>query len=120
VRPADVLHGLRIDDLEVEAELLLHLVLPFQAWTGRADDDRRAGAVTKEELLHDQPGLDRLAKVASIDDLDVLREGAVVKVWPRVKAPSTVGTFLRAFTFGHVRQLGAVAAALFAHPVHDR
>ena len=64
MRPAGVLHGLRIDDLEVEAELLLHLVLPFQAWTGRADDDRRAGAVTKEELLHDQPGLDRLAKVA--------------------------------------------------------
>jgi hypothetical protein len=28
----------------------------------------------------------------------------------RVKAPSTLGTFLRAFTFGHVRQLGAVAA----------
>ena len=48
----------------------------------------------------------------SIDDLDVLREGAVGKVLPGVKAPSTLGTFLRAFTFGHVRQLGAVAAAL--------
>ena len=32
------------------------------------------------------------------------------KVLPGVKAPSTLGTFLRAFTFGHVRQLGAVAA----------
>ena len=32
------------------------------------------------------------------------------RVLPGVKAPSTVGTFLRAFTFGHVRQLGAVAA----------
>ena len=29
-----------------------------------------------------------------------------------MEAPSTLGTFLRAFTFGHVRQLGAVAAAL--------
>ena len=42
--------------------------------------------------------------------MDGLREGAVGKVLPGVKAPSTVGTFLRAFTFGHVRQLGAVAA----------
>jgi hypothetical protein len=46
----------------------------------------------------------------SILDMDALREGAVGKVLPGVKAPSTVGTFLRAFTFGHVRQLGAVAA----------
>jgi Transposase DDE domain group 1 len=51
-----------------------------------------------------------LAGADSIDDMDVLREGAVHKVLPGVKAPSTVGTFLRAFTFGHVRQLGAVAA----------
>ena len=53
-----------------------------------------------------------LAGADSIDDLAVLREGAVAKVLPGVKAPSTLGTFLRAFTFGHVRQLGAVAAAL--------
>ena len=31
-----------------------------------------------------------------------------------MKAPSTLGTFLRAFTFGHVRQLGAVADGLLA------
>ena len=31
-----------------------------------------------------------------------------------VRAPSTLGTFLRVFTFGHVRQLDAVAAALLA------
>ncbi len=29
-----------------------------------------------------------------------------------VRAPSTLGTFLRAFTFGHVRQLDAVASRL--------
>ncbi len=29
-----------------------------------------------------------------------------------VRAPTTLGTFLRAFTFGHVRQLDAVAARL--------
>jgi Transposase DDE domain group 1 len=41
-----------------------------------------------------------------IDDVDVLRAGATGAVLDhRVMAPSTCGTFLRAFTFGHVRQL---------------
>jgi hypothetical protein len=42
----------------------------------------------------------------SIDDCDVLRSGRTRRLlggW--VAAPSTLGTFLRAFTFGHVRQL---------------
>jgi hypothetical protein len=41
---------------------------------------------------------------------DILRAGATTKVVPhRVMAPSTIGTFLRAFTFGHLRQLDVVA-----------
>src|SRR4029453_2583554 len=41
-----------------------------------------------------------------IDDADVLRCGATSRVLGhRVMAPSAVGTFLRSFTFGHVRQL---------------
>jgi hypothetical protein len=41
-----------------------------------------------------------------IDDCDVLRSGQTgVVLGHRVAAPSTLGTFLRAFTFGHVRQL---------------
>jgi hypothetical protein len=44
-----------------------------------------------------------------IDHADVLRCGGTAAVLPfRVMAPSTLGTFLRAFTFGHVRQLEAV------------
>ena len=44
-----------------------------------------------------------------IDHADVLRCGSTERVLPfRVMAPSTLGTFLRAFTFGHVRQLEAV------------
>lgn len=44
-----------------------------------------------------------------IDHADVLRSGNTAGVLPhRVMAPSTLGTFLRAFTFGHVRQLEAV------------
>ena len=46
-----------------------------------------------------------------IDHADVLRSGATSSVLPhRVMAPSTLGTFLRAFTFGHVRQLDVVLA----------
>ncbi len=51
-----------------------------------------------------------IAGADSIDDLDVLRHGGMGKVFTGVRAPSTVGTFLRAFSFGHVRQLDAVAA----------
>ena len=41
-----------------------------------------------------------------IDDVEALRAGASASVLGhRVMAASTVGTFLRAFTFGHVRQL---------------
>ncbi|MEU3095502.1 IS1380 family transposase [Streptomyces sp. NPDC006967] len=41
----------------------------------------------------------------SIEDLDVLRQGGLPKLFGGVRAPSTLGTFLRAFTWGHVRQL---------------
>jgi hypothetical protein len=48
----------------------------------------------------------------SIDDAAVLRTGSTEQILPhRVMAPSTLGTFLRAFTFGHVRQLDRVAEA---------
>jgi len=41
-----------------------------------------------------------------IDDVDVLRAGRTADLLGhRVLAPSTIGTFLRSFTFGHVRQL---------------
>jgi hypothetical protein len=44
-----------------------------------------------------------------IDHANVLRAGSTEEVLPhRVMAPSTLGTFLRSFTFGHVRQLDSV------------
>ncbi|HON76815.1 MAG TPA: IS1380 family transposase [Dermatophilaceae bacterium] len=50
-----------------------------------------------------------LADADCIDDANRLRAGATGQVLGhRVMAPSTLGTFLRAFTFGHVRQLEAV------------
>jgi hypothetical protein len=52
-----------------------------------------------------------LAGATHIDHANRLRAGATARVLPfRVMAPSTLGTFLRSFTFGHVRQLDAVLA----------
>ena len=52
-----------------------------------------------------------LAGGSHIDHANKLRAGATGEVLPfRVMAPSTLGTFLRAFTFGHIRQLDAVIA----------
>src|SRR6266699_929578 len=45
----------------------------------------------------------------SIDDMDVLRHGAMAEVFGGIRAPSTLGSFLRSFTRGSVRQLDAVA-----------
>jgi hypothetical protein len=48
-----------------------------------------------------------------IDDVELLRAGATQAVLGhRVMAASTVGTWLRAFTFGHVRQLDKVTGEL--------
>lgn len=56
-----------------------------------------------------------LAGATHIDHVDVVRAGATQAVLPfRVMAPSTIGTFLRSFTFGVVRQLDAVASRLLA------
>ena len=50
-----------------------------------------------------------VAGASHIDHADVLRSGGTQRVLAhRVMAPSTLGTFLRSFTFGHVRQLEAV------------
>ncbi len=51
-----------------------------------------------------------VAGADSIDDMGVLRHGGMRKLFTACYAPSTLGSFLRAFTFGHVRQLDAVAS----------
>ena len=50
-----------------------------------------------------------------IDDADVLRTGGTAgAIGCVVKAPSTLGTFLRSFRWGHVRQLDRVSRQLLA------
>ena len=49
----------------------------------------------------------------AIDDANLLRTGRTQEVLGhRVMAPSTLGTFLRSFSFGHIRQLDRVAETL--------
>jgi len=86
----------------------------------------RAGLqdLVAEHVRIDRPGggnavLKVLALVAgmiagadSIEDMGLLRHGAMRRLCTGLRAPSTLGTFLRTFTFGHVRQLDAVASRL--------
>src|SRR5213078_720955 len=51
-----------------------------------------------------------VAGADSIEDMALLRHGGMGKMFEACYAPSTLGSFLRAFTFGHVRQLDAVAS----------
>jgi len=55
-----------------------------------------------------------VAGADSIEGMDLLRHGGMARLFTGVYAPSTLGSFLRSFAFGHVRQLDAVAARLVA------
>ena len=50
----------------------------------------------------------------SIDDMDLLRHGAMADLFAGVRAPSTLGSFLRSFTWGNARQLEAAGRELLA------
>jgi len=64
------------------------------------------------ERAPEGPGTGRgmAAGAERIDGMDLLRQGGISRLLTGIGAPSTLGTFLRTFTFGHVRQLDAVAA----------
>ena len=54
------------------------------------------------------------------DDADALRTGGTARtLGGTVKAPSTLGTFLRSFRWGHVRQLDRVSRELGGRPGRD-
>nr|WP_082375978.1 IS1380 family transposase [Pseudonocardia sp. HH130629-09] len=55
-----------------------------------------------------------LAGGDSIDDVAVLRAGAMPALFDQVRAPSTIGTWLRAFKWSNVRELDAVTRGLLA------
>lgn len=93
------------DRLGLAALLREHLTLPGSAG---ANPDR-----TSLTVIHSL-----LAGGDCIEDVNALRAGSTGAVLGhRVAASSTVGTFLRAFGFGHARQLDAVTRRLLARAV---
>jgi hypothetical protein len=72
----------------------------------------KGGANASAKILALVAGM--IAGADGIEDIDLLRHGGMGRLFDQVRAPSTLGTFLRLFTFGHVRQLDAVAARLLA------
>ncbi len=113
VRPDSV--GVEFDDERLIANAGLVLVATLSRRLGieqmvdkMVDLGQRAGAARPGRkvltLIHAI-----VAGADSIDDTDVLRAGATeALLGHKAMAPSTLGTFLRAFTFGHVRQLDRV------------
>jgi Transposase DDE domain group 1 len=55
-----------------------------------------------------------IAGADTIEGMDLLRHGAIPATFGGIRAPSTLGAFLRAFTHGNVRQLAAVHRRVLA------
>jgi|GEM_PF-1378299 len=58
-----------------------------------------------------------VAGADSFEDPAVLRLGAMDRLLPGAPAPTTLGTHLRAYAFGHVRQLDADNPNMTPHEV---
>jgi hypothetical protein len=118
------LDGVRVcfDDERVVSDAGIALVAML---VGRLAIERLAGRLVR--LRRDRAGAANAGRKVmalvyamllgadSIDDCELLRAGRVRRLlggW--LPAPSTLGTFLRAFTFGHVRQLDRVLAEALA------
>ena len=118
------LDGVRVafDDERVVSDAGIALVATL---AGRLGIERLIGQLVR--LRRDRPGAANAGRKVmalifamllgadSIDDCEVLRAGRTRRLlggW--LPAPSTLGTFLRAFTFGHVRQLDRVLAESLA------
>lgn len=80
-----------------------HVKLPAEA-VGRANCGSKAMTVIGAML----------AGADSIDDVDVLRAGAAEELFDQVRAPSTIGTWLRGFIWATVRMLDKVSRRVLA------
>ena len=111
--PATISASFDDPNLVSDAELVPIMTLANQIGLSRlaqdwlsipGDKGANAGAKTTSLIAGMVAGAD------SIDDMDQLRHGAMNTLFDRIYAPSTLGSFLRSFTFGHVRQLDAIAS----------
>lgn len=95
-------------------------LVPVMGLAQQVDLAGLVGARVRPDLsTGSNPGAKAAAVVAgmaagadSIDDLDVLRHGGMARLFAGVYAPSTLGSFLRFFTWGHALQLEAAARDL--------
>jgi hypothetical protein len=102
------------DNLLVDAGLVPVMALAEKAGLGELVDERvrivgaknAAGANAGAKVTSIVAGM--VAGADSFDDLDRLRAGAAGKMFTAVRAPSTLGSFARAFTHGHNQQLEGV------------
>ena len=105
--------------LVANAGLLLPAILALRLGLGELADSH---VDLGDALGRANPGDKLLTLVSSalaggdcIDDADALRSGSTGRVLGCVvKTPSTLGTFLRSFRWGHVRQLDRVSRELLA------
>ena len=70
----------------------------------------RAGANAPVKVAALVAGM--VAGADSISDMDLLRHGGMGRAFTEHRAPTTLGTHLRGYRFGHVRQLDAIASRL--------
>ncbi len=99
--------------LILPATLALHLGLP-QLVDRHLDLGRAPGRANSGDKMMTLVA-SALAGGDCIDDADALRTGGTARILGgTVKAPSTLGTFLRSFRWGHVRQLDRVSRELLA------
>ena len=119
--PAAVSHS--FDDTNLTATTGLVPIMALAQNAGLLDlaDDRLTVSTTGADK-----GANPAAKLAtviggmaagadSIDDMNLIRHGGMTHLFDRVYAPSTLGSFLRSFTFGHVRQLDAISSRFLAN-----
>jgi hypothetical protein len=109
-------------NLVSQAGLVPVMALARKARLRELADERLS--VPRDKGAH--PGLKLSSLVAgmaagadSIEDMALLRHGGMGRVFTAAYAPSTLGSFLRAFTFGHVRQVDAVASRLLVNLARD-
>ena len=99
--------------LLLPATLVRHLSLPELVRQRLDLGDAPGRANTSDKMM--TLVASALAGGDCIDDADVLRTGGTAcTLGGTVKAPSTLGTFLRSFRWGHVRQLDRVSRELLA------
>src|SRR6478672_3711286 len=122
--PVQVSHRFSVDSAVFDDENLVSCsgVLPVMTLAQRtglsdllAQKVRIASPRSKSGGANPAPTLATLiaamcAGADCIDDVDVLRSGGMTTLFGGVYAPSTIGTLLREFTFGHARQLESVLA----------